>query len=200
MLQSSSMATDPKQRLAIQEYLAHERQAETKSDYLDGEMFAMAGASREHNLVCGDIFGSLLVQLRGSGCEVYTSEMRVRTPDDLLTYPDVVVACGELLFDGSEIDTLLNPILIAEVLSPSTEAYDRLTKLEHYRRTPSVAEILLVAQDRPRVEHWVRGGDGRWVVEDVQDLEATVELLSIRCMLPLKRVYERALGSLIPST
>ena len=194
------MATDPKQRLAIQEYLAHERQAETKSDYLDGEMFAMAGASREHNLVCGDIFGSLLVQLRGSGCEVYTSEMRVRTPDDLLTYPDVVVACGELLFDGSEIDTLLNPILIAEVLSPSTEAYDRLTKLEHYRRTPSVAEILLVAQDRPRVEHWVRGGDGRWVVEDVQDLEATVELLSIRCMLPLKRVYERALGSLIPST
>ncbi len=194
------MATDPKQRLTIQEYLAHERQAETKSDYLDGETFAMAGASREHNLVCGDIFGSLLVQLRGSGCEVYTSEMRVRTPDDLLTYPDVVVACGELLFDDSEVDTLLNPILIAEVLSPSTEAYDRLTKLEHYRRTPSIAEILLVAQDRPRIEHWVRGGDGRWVVEDVQDLDATVELLSIQCTLPLKRVYERALGSLILST
>lgn len=194
------MATDPKQRLTIQEYLTLERQSETKSDYLDGEMFAMAGASREHNLVCGDIFGSLLVQLRGSGCEVYANEMRVRTPDDLLTYPDIVVVCGERLFDDSEVDTLLNPILLAEVLSPSTEAYDRLTKLEHYRRTPSVAEILLVAQDRPRIEHWVRGGDSRWILEDVQDLDATVELPSIGCTLPLKTVYERALGSLIPST
>ncbi|HEV2851814.1 MAG TPA: Uma2 family endonuclease [Thermoanaerobaculia bacterium] len=194
------MATEPKQRLTIQEYLTLERQSETKSDYLDGEMFAMSGASREHNLVCGDIFGSLLVQLRGSGCEVYASDMRVRTPDDLLTYPDVVVVCGERLFDDSEVDTLLNPILIAEVLSPSTEAYDRLTKLEHYRTVPSLAEILLVAQGHPRVEHWVRQGDGRWIVEDVQDLEATVELPSIGCTLPLKRVYERALGSLIPST
>jgi Uma2 family endonuclease len=190
MLESPSMATEPHQRLTIQEYLALERQSETKNDYLDGEMFAMSGASREHNLVCGDIFGSLLVQLKGSGCEVYASDMRVRTPDDLLTYPDVVVVCGERRFDDSLVDTLLNPILIVEVLSKTTEAYDRLTKLEHYRTTPSLSEILLVAQDRPRVEHWIRQGD-RWGFEDIQDLEATVELPSIRCTLPLKTAYGR---------
>jgi Uma2 family endonuclease len=194
------MATDPKQRLTIQEYLAHERQAETKSDYLDGEMFAMSGASREHNLVSLRIASSLDTQLAEGNCEVYAHDMRVRTPYDLLTYPDVVAVCGERWFDdGSEVDTLLNPILIAEVLSPSTEAYDRLTKLEHYRNTPSVAEILLVAQDRPRVEHWVRQGDGRWVVEDIQDLEATVELPSIGCVLKLKKVYRGVLTP-VPST
>jgi Uma2 family endonuclease len=193
MLESLSMATEPHQRLTIQEYLALERQSETKNDYLDGEMFAMSGASREHNLVCGNIFAALHGQLGGSACEVYSNDMRVRTPDDLLTYPDVVVACGEPRFGDDELDTLLNPTLIVEVLSKSTEAYDRITKLDHYRTTPSLSEILLVAQDRPRVEHWTRQGD-RWVFEDIQDLEATVELPSIRCTLSLKTAYERVLA------
>lgn len=193
------MATDPKQRLTIQEYLSLERQAATKSDYLDGEMFDMSGASREHNLVSLRIASSLETQLDESDCEVYAHDMRVRTLDDLLTYPDVVVVCGERRFEDSEVDTLLNPILIAEVLSPSTEAYDRLTKLEHYRRTPSVAEVLLVSQDRPRVEHWVRQGDGRWIVEDIQDLETPVELPSVGCALDLKRLY-RGVLSPVPST
>jgi Uma2 family endonuclease len=193
------MATDPKQRLTIQEYLTLERQAETKSDYLDGEMFAMSGASREHNVISVKLASSLDIQLAEGDCEVYAHDMRVKTPDDLLTYPDVVVVCGERVFEDSEVDTLLNPVLIAEVLSPSTEAYDRLTKLEHYRRTPSVAEVLLVAQDRPLVEHWVRQGDGRWIVEDIQDLEATVELPSIGCVLDLKKIY-RGVLSPIPST
>lgn len=188
------MATDPKQRLTIQEYLTLERQAETKSDYLDGEMFAMSGASREHNLISGNVFAALHTQLAEGTCEVYASDMRLRTPDDLLTYPDVVVVCGEPRFGDSEFDTLLNPTLIVEVLSKSTESYDRLTKLAHYKRIPSLAEILLVTQDYPCMEHWVRQGDGRWLVEDVQDLEAVVELPSIRCTLSLKSAYRRALA------
>jgi len=187
------MATEPNQRLTIQEYLTLERRSETKSDYLDGEMFAMSGASREHNLIAGNIFASLHAQLDGSASEIYASDMRVRTPDDLLTYPDVVAVCGEPQFGDAEFDTLLNPVLIVEVLSKSTEVYDRVTKLERYRTIPSLAEILLVAQDRPRVEHWIRQGDGRWVVEDVQDLEATVELPSIGCTLRLKTAYQRVL-------
>lgn len=193
------MATDPKQRLTIQEYLTLERQSETKSDYLDGEVFAMAGASREHNLISLRIASSLDTQLDEEDCEVYAHDMRVRTPDDLLTYPDVVVVCGERWFDDSEVDTLLNPIVIAEVLSPSTEDYDRLTKLEHYRKFPSLAEVLLIAQDRARVEHWVRQGDGRWMVEDIEDLEAVVELPSIGCSLDLKKVYRGVLTP-VPST
>jgi Uma2 family endonuclease len=193
------MATDPKQRLTIQEYLALERQSETKSDYLDGEVFAMAGASREHNLISLRIASSLDIQLAEEDCEVYAHDMRVRTPDGLLTYPDVAVVCGERWFDDSEVDTLLNPILITEVLSPSTEDYDRFTKLEHYRKFPSLAEALLVAQDRARVEHWVRQGDGRWMVEDIEDLEAVVELPSIGCTLDLKKIYRGVLTS-VPST
>jgi Uma2 family endonuclease len=193
------MATDPKQRLTIQEYLAHERQAETKSDYLDGEMFAMSGASREHNLVSLRIASSLDTQLAEGNCEVYAHDMRVRIPYDLLTYPDVVAVCGEPRFGDSEFDTLLNPTVIVEVLSKSTESYDRITKLNHYKRIPSLAEILLVAQEYPCVEHWVRQEDGRWVVEDIQDLEATVELPSIGCVLKLKKVYRGVLTP-VPST
>jgi Uma2 family endonuclease len=188
------MATDPKQRLTIQEYLILERQAETKSDYLDGELFAMSGASREHNLISGNVFAALHTQLAEGPCEVYASDMRLRTPDDLLTYPDVVVVCGEPQFGDSELDTLLNPTVIVEVLSKSTESYDRLTKLDHYKRISSLAEILLVAQERPRVEHWVRQGDGRWIVEDIEDLGATVELPSIRCELSLETMYRRVIS------
>jgi Uma2 family endonuclease len=184
--------------LTPQEYLALERQAETRSDYLTGQRYAKSGCSREHVLISGNILFALQNQLLEKTHEVYGSMMRVRTPSGLFAYPDGAVTCPGPQFEDSEEDTLLNPILILEVLSKSTEVYDR-TKLEHYRTMPSLAEALLVAQDRPRIEHWVRG-DSRWILEDVQDLDATVELPSIGCTLPLKTVYERALGSLIPST
>jgi len=185
------MATEPRQRLTIQEYLVLERQAETKSDYLDGEMFAMSGASRKHNLVGINIASSLHQQLSGRDCEVYANDMRVRTPSDLLTYPDVVAVCGEPRFEDDEVDTLLNPVLIVEVLSKSTEAYDRVTKLDHYRLISSVTEIVLVAQDRPRIEQWRRQGDGQWLVEGIEGLERMIELSSIQCTLPLKTIYQR---------
>lgn len=185
------MATDPKQRLTIQEYLILERNSETKSDYLDGETFAMTGASRKHNLISVNVLAALHAQLAGSPCEVYASDMRVRTPSDLLTYPDVVAVCGEPRFNDNEFDTLLNPILVVEVLSPSTETDDRLTKLDHYRTIPSLAEVVLVAQDRPRVEHWLRQEDGRWLIEELADLGRGLDLPAIRCRLPLEAIYRR---------
>jgi Uma2 family endonuclease len=185
------MASDPKQRLTVQEYLTLERQSETKNDYLAGEVFAMTGASRKHNLISGNIFADLHAQLSGTTCEVYTGDMRVRTPSDLFCYPDVVAVCGEPRFDDIEFDTLLNPTLIVEVLSKSTEAYDRLTKLDHYRGIPSLAEVVFVAQDRPRVEHWLRQDDGRWLIEEIDDLGRNLALPSLRCGLALRTIYRR---------
>ncbi|HEY0514585.1 MAG TPA: Uma2 family endonuclease, partial [Thermoanaerobaculia bacterium] len=170
---------------------ALERRSETRSDYLAGETFAMTGASRKHNLIAANLLASLHTQLAESPCEVYASDMRVRTPTDLLTYPDVVAVCGEPRFGDSELDTLLNPILIVEVLSPSTEVYDRLTKLDHYRTIPSLVEMVLVAQDRPRLEHWLRQEDGRWLIEELEDLDRILDLPSVRCRLPLAAIYRR---------
>lgn len=185
------MATNPNQRLSIQEYLALERRSETRSDYLNGETFAMTGASRGHNRITINLSSSLYGLLAGGPCEVFASDMRVRTPSDLLTYPDVVAVCGEPRFSDAEFDTLLNPKLVVEVLSKSTEAYDRLTKLDHYRTIPGLEEIVFIAQDRVRVEHWRRQGDGFWIVEELADLSRALELSSVGCSLPLTTVYRR---------
>lgn len=184
------MATDPHQRLTIQEYLAFERQAETRNDYWDGEVFAMTGASRIHNLIAGNIFREIGNQLRRRPCEAYMEAMRVRTPAGLFTYPDVVVICGEPRFDDTYFDTLLNPTLIVEVLSPSTEAYDRRTKSDSYRSIPSLAEMVLVAQDQPRIEHSSRHGT-EWRRNDLTSLEHPLEMPSIGCKLLLGDIYER---------
>jgi Uma2 family endonuclease len=185
------MASEPKQRLTVQEYLALERRSETRNDYLDGEIFAMTGASRIHNLIAGNIFAEIRAQLRGGPCEIYMEAMRVRTPSDLFTYPDVVVVCGEPKFADSELDTLLNPTLIFEVLSPSTEAYNRGIKSERYRAIPSLSEYVLVAQNRAHVEHYVRQASARWLLEELSEIERTLELPSTGCRLPLAEVYEK---------
>jgi Uma2 family endonuclease len=185
------MATDPLRRLSIPEYLAFERQAETKNDYLDGEIFAMAGASRQHNRITLNLALALETQLEDRDCEVFASEMRVRTPTNLFTYPDVLVVCGPARFDDSELDTLLNPILVIEVLSKSTEAYDRVTKLSHYRTIPTLQEALLIAQDKAHVEQLVRQRGNEWLFREIDDLAADIELPSISCTLPLRRVYRR---------
>lgn len=190
------MATDPQQRLTVQEYLSFERGSELKHDYFEGEIFAMSGASRLHGLIALNISGELRNQLKGRPCETYADSMRVRTSDDLFTYPDVVVACGEPRFADSEFDTLLNPTVIVEVLSPSTEAYDRGLKSSRYRAIPSLAEYVLVAQDRCHVEHLVRQPDGgHWLLEELTELGSILELPSIDCHLPLAEIYDRVLSS-----
>ncbi|HEX7530117.1 MAG TPA: Uma2 family endonuclease [Pyrinomonadaceae bacterium] len=175
-----------------EEYLALERKAEYKSEYLHGEIFAMSGASRKHNLVAGNIVAELNRQLRGKPCEVYPSDMRVKvTATGLYTYPDVVVVCGEPKFEDEYVDTLLNPTLLVEVLSQSTERYDRIAKSSYYRTLDSLAEHLLVAQDEVRLEQYVKQANGQWLLFECSSLDKVVELPSISCSLALHDVYDK---------
>jgi Uma2 family endonuclease len=184
------MSAVPKPLLTPQQYLARERQAETKSEYLRGEMFAMSGASREHNLVATNVSRELSTQLRDRECEVYPSDMRVKVSSTgLYTYPDVTVACDEPKFEDAQVDTLLNPRVIVEVLSPSTADYDRGGKFSHYRRLPSLQEYLLISQDVPLVEHYVRQGPDQWQLTEQRSLDAVIALPSIQCRLPLAEIY-----------
>lgn len=186
------MASQPHPRLTPLEYLEIERKAEYKSEYFRGEMFALAGASREHNLASGNLYRELSQQLRKTPCEVYPSDMRVEIGSTgLYTYPDVVVVCGKPQFADSAMDTLLNPVLLAEILSPSTEAYDRGRKFEHYRTIESLQEYLLVATDRMSVDLYARQPDGRWLLSTASLPEQTVELRSVECTLHLRDVYEK---------
>lgn len=184
------MASEPRRRLTIQEYLSLERQAETKSEYLDGETFALAGASRDHNVIVTNLVAALRPQLRSRGCDLYANDMRVRTPTDLFTYPDVMVLCGERRFDDPRRDTVLNPTLIIEVLSESTRDYDRGTKLTDYRTIPSLQEIVLIEQSRAHVEHYVRQASDRWLLLEIEGLAGSLELPTLGCRLSLAEIYE----------
>ena len=176
-----------------EDYLAFEREAEIKHEYCNGQLYAMSGASREHNLVTGNIFGELRTQLKGRTCEVYTGEMRVLVDTArsyAYRYPDVVVACEEPRFEDDVFDTLLNPTVIVEVLSPSTAARDRGEKFEDYGQLASLHEYVLVAQKEVCVEHYLRQGS-QWVSHEYRELDAVLRLMSIHCALPLREIYER---------
>ena len=174
-----------------EEYIALERKAEYKSEYFNGHIIAMSGASRQHNLIVMNISGELHVQFKGRGCEVYTNDMRVRpSPRDTYVYPDVVVVCGEPEFEDDVFDTLLNPILIVEVLSPSTERRDRGEKFTRYKHLAALQEYLLVSQDKVSVEHHRRHGT-QWVLSHYRELAEVLPLPSIGCELPLHDIYAR---------
>ena len=179
--------------MSAEDYLALERRSETRSEYLDGEIFTMTGASRRHNLLAGNIYTASRTQLRQRGCEVYFSDMRVKVPaTGLYTYPDVVVACDKPQFEDAEIDTLLNPKVIVEILSKSTEDYDRGTKFLHYRTLPSLTEYLLVAQDQVYVEHYLRQNEG-WLLTETGRREDVVELPTLGARLAVAEVYDGVL-------
>lgn len=174
-----------------QEYLARERLAETKSEYRCGQIVAMSGASRRHNLIALNLGGELRQQLRDGSCETYVADMRVKvSPTGLYTYPDVVVACGEIRFEDSYIDTLLNPVVLVEVLSPSSEAYDRGEKFGHYRRLDSLREYVLVSQDQMRVERYARQGDD-WEETVLHSPDDVLTIGAIGCTVRLAEIYER---------
>ncbi len=178
-------------RYTAEQYLALERVADHKSEFVNGQIFAMAGASREHNLIAGNVFAELRAQFRGRPCEAYISDMRIQVSSTgIYTYPDVAAVCDEPLFDDAHGDTLLNATLIVEVLSPSTEAYDRGEKFAHYRRLETLTDYVLITQDKIRVEHFVRQGQ-QWVLTEVSDREGQVHLVSIDCDLALREIYER---------
>ena len=151
------MVSQPTHFYTPAEYLALEREADHKSEYLAGEIFALAGASEAHNTITLNFAAALHAQLRGRPCRVFANDLRVRVQaSGLYTYPDVLALCGERRFEDAHRDTLLNPTLIGEVLSPSTEAYDRGKQFGHYRRLESLIDYLLIAQDEVRVEHYTR--------------------------------------------
>jgi Uma2 family endonuclease len=186
------MSTQRNRYISPEEYLSIERKAEARSEYLNGEIFAMVGASREHNLIVANITREVTQQLKGKPCELYPTDMRVRIPaTGLYTYPDVVVVCGEPLFEDDHVDTLTNPTLIVEVLSESTESYDRGKKFSHYQTVGSLLEYLLVAQDECRAEQFIRQPDGHWMYSDARSREGVLELASIRCVLTLREVYDK---------
>lgn len=178
-------------RYTPEQYLTLERKATHKSEYINSHIFAMAGASRQYNQITFNIAGELRVQLRGRPCVAYVSDMRVKVSSTgLYTYPDVVALCGEPCFEDTHRDTLLNPTVIVEILSDSTEAYDRGEKFAHYRRLSSLAEYVLIAQDKVRVEHFVRQ-DRQWLLSDADDLDSTIHLTAIGCSLSLREIYDK---------
>jgi Uma2 family endonuclease len=186
------MSAIPKRKLTPEEYLEIERKAEYKSDYFNGEIYAMAGAKRNHNKIVGNLNGLVWQHLKGKDCEFYPSDMRVFVPQTgLYTYPDVVVVCGEPKFQDKVFDTLLNPTLLIEVLSESTESYDRGKKFQHYRSIESLQEYVLVSQDEARIEKYVRRGDGFWLLSEAVGLNSEIEFTSIECRVALAEVYDK---------
>ena len=181
--------------LTAEEYLAIERAAEFKSEFINGEMYAMSGASLPHSLITANVIGELRLRLRSGPCRAYTNDLRVNvSTTGLYTYPDIIVVCGEarLASDGHN-DTLLNPAVLVEVLSPSTEAYDRGAKFAHYQRIESLREYVLVAQDQPRVERFARrpeAGPNEWLLTVATGLDADISLPALGVVLPLAEIYE----------
>ncbi len=178
--------------LTPQEYLAIERLAEYKSEYFDGEMFAMAGASRAHNEITLNVASEIHSQLKKRPCHAYANDMRVKiSATGLYTYPDIVVLCGPPRFDDNQKDTLLNPTVIIEVLSDSTEGYDRGKKFQHYRTLESLQEYVLIAQHECRVEHYVRQPGNQWTLTETHDLAGIIQLSSIQCQLAVLDIYDK---------
>ncbi|MEO8073529.1 MAG: Uma2 family endonuclease [Acidobacteriota bacterium] len=174
--------------MSEQEYLAFEEKSKIKHEYMDGEIFSMAGATRKHNLATTNISRILGNQLEETDCEVYTGDFRGRVRGGHNVYPDVAVACGDILTVDDD-KTLLNPIVVFEVLSKSTEKRDRGEKAEDYYKLDSLQDYILVSQYRVRVEHFSRQANNEWTLKIYEDLKDVVELKSIKCKISLKLIY-----------
>ncbi len=186
------MSAIPQKNWTPESYLEFERASEQKHEYFNGEIFAMAGATANHNLVAGNTYASLHTQLRQRPCFVYPSNMRIKiSRTTLYTYPDISIVCGTPQFEDDHRDTLLNPTVIIEVLSPSTESYDRGKKFQHYRTLDSLQEYILIAQDKPHIEHYLRQEQNQWLLSEAHQLESKITLPSIQCILLLSDVYEK---------
>lgn len=185
----------PQEKLKIspEEYLKLERASEIKHEYSDGEIFAMTGAGVNHNRIGSNINRNLGNQLIDKPCDVFLNDMRVKVQEiNKYTYPDIVIVCGDLELEDQEFDTLLNPIVIMEILSNSTELYDRGKKFTHYRLIPSLQEYILISQYHCQVEKFVRGDDGIWRLFDpYTDMEKKIKIEAIDCELQLADIYYR---------
>jgi Uma2 family endonuclease len=186
------MSAQAQPRLTPEQYLAKERSAELRHEYYDGRVYAMSGGSYRHGQIIGNLTGELRTALTMRPCSVVPNDLRLRvSPDGLYTYPDVIVVCGEPRFADDRGDTILNPALIVEVLSPSTEAYDRGFKSAQYRTVESLQEYALVSQAEPRVEVFRRQPGGHWLLSEAVSLEAVCLFESLECTIPLAGIYAR---------
>lgn len=186
------MASSPATFITPEQYLELDRKAERPSEYYRGEMFPVEGATRAHSLIVTNVAGMFRTLLKQRSCEVYSSTLRLRvTTTGLYTYPDVMVACGEPLFADDQADTLLNPVLIAEVLSKSTQDYDRGQKFHHYRTVASVLEYLTIAQEKVFIEYWSRQSNHRWLLTEFDNLSASIRLESIGVDLSVAEIYDK---------
>jgi len=181
----------PEPVISPEQYLERERAAGFKSEFYDRQIYAMAGASKEHTRIVTSTLVSLGAQLRGTTCEPFAQDMRVNINalGDYF-YPDIAVAC-EPEFTDDKFDTLANPRVIIEVLSPSTAGFDRDEKFKSYQAVPSLTDYILIAQSEPRVEHFARQSDDSWLLRIAKSLDAEIEIASIGCILKLREIYER---------
>ncbi|MBX9581727.1 MAG: Uma2 family endonuclease [Gemmataceae bacterium] len=186
------MSAAPKPtKLTVAEYLTRERAADRKSEFVDGVMYAMAGASPAHNKVKDNLIVELGTRFKGTGCRTFSSDQRVRVaPAGPYYYPDIAVVCGPEEYDDADPDSLVNPLILVEVLSDSTERYDRRFKFRQYQRIAAFREYVLVAQDEPFVERWVRQPDGAWLPQPpAVGPDAVLALSTVPVSVPLTDVY-----------
>ena len=185
------MSAIPTPRYTLEEYLARERVAEYKSEFYRGEIFAMAGGSPRHNRICRNLLTALHTRLRGQPCEPFGSDQRLRIPPvGLSTYPDISIICGELQQEMFDHDASVNPRVLIEVLSDSTERYCRGKKFHLYQQLESLREYILVAQDEPLIERYVRQENDAWLLTTFQGLEAELDFPTVGCSIPLAEIYE----------
>jgi len=180
------------------EYLRIERAAETKSEFWDGQMWAMAGGTRFHSIIKVNVASELRGKLKEGSCQVFDSDMRVKIEmADAYAYPDVSVACGEQQFENETCDVLLNPTVIVEVLSSASEVYDRTSKFDLYRRIPSLQEYILVKQDKPHIGQYIRQADGGWLLRDVDGLDASLILPSVQIEVAMREIFSKVKFELV---
>jgi Uma2 family endonuclease len=182
------MAAQPHPRISVDDYLADERRADHKSEYYDGSAYAMAGGTPGHGLIAANAISEFKNALRGRGCRVYTSDVLVRSTVTTYTYPDVSIVCGT---PKHENNALLNPIVIIEVLSPSTELLDRGVKFARYRQIESLQEYVLISSTEPLIEIFHRGADGSWNLRDASGMDASCRIESLDCSVPLAGIYDQ---------
>lgn len=179
-------------KITPEEYLQVERQSETKHEYFGGEIFAMAGASRKHCKLSANLMRIIGNTLHQTKCNVYANDFRVKVKETgLYTYPDVIITCGKEILEDQVKDTLLNPLIIIEILSPSTESYDRGKKFSHYRQIESLQNYVLVSQDEPHIELFERQINHQWILSEKVGLENSIEIPAINYLLPLVEVYDK---------
>lgn len=175
---------------SAEEYLALERASDHKSELVDGRIYATTGASMPHNQIVLNVSAELRARLRGRPCRVFANEQRVKVSrTGMYTYPDVVALCDPPRVEDAQLDTLLNPGVIFEVLSSSTEAYDRGEKFAHYRKIESLREYILIAQDQVRVDQFVRHGE-HWMLSEITEISDTVRIETLGCEIPLSEIYD----------